>query len=227
MTIPVIYRPNKDIAGVRPLFVLPDESQIAYFDEHGGAPEAELITWAESLLPDGRLGAFVDVGSHIGTWSITFDAAGHVVWAFEAQAWLSRLQEAATILNDSSFRVENRAVGEMFCQVQLTAPYADGGGGSIVRHFDNAARTETVHVIPLDSRLITVDILKIDVEGAELDVLKGGKQTIFTNKPKILFECWNDERGQRREELFKYLKDDLKYEVQPISWTETYLATPK
>lgn len=34
-----------------------------------------------------------------------------------------------------------------------------------------------------------IDLIKIDVEGAELGVLKGGKNLIAKNKPLILFEC--------------------------------------
>ncbi len=34
-----------------------------------------------------------------------------------------------------------------------------------------------------------IDVIKIDVEGAELNVLKGAKNTILSNEPIIIFEC--------------------------------------
>jgi len=34
-----------------------------------------------------------------------------------------------------------------------------------------------------------IDLIKIDVEGGELGVIKGGLQTILQNKPVIIFEC--------------------------------------
>jgi len=42
------------------------------------------------------------------------------------------------------------------------------------------------HLIPSDTK---IDLIKIDVEGGELNVLKGGKELISKNKPLILFEC--------------------------------------
>jgi hypothetical protein len=71
-----------------------------------------------------------------------------------------------------------------------------------------------------------IDLLKIDVEGAELDVLRGGRNTIERDRPKILFECWADERGQRKEELFRYLREELRYKVEPTTWNEMYVADP-
>jgi len=39
----------------------------------------------------------------------------------------------------------------------------------------------------------SVDLIKIDVEGCEKDVLKGGMDMIKEHKPKIVIENWEDE----------------------------------
>lgn len=52
-----------------------------------------------------------------------------------------------------------------------------------------------------------VDAIKIDVEGAELEVIKGGKETIIRNKPIIMFESSTGDNKIKAElwELFDSL----------------------
>jgi FkbM family methyltransferase len=226
---PFIYQAPA-IAGVRPLFVLPSEGNVAYFASHGGAPEAPLIAWAETLMPRG--GFFVDVGAHVGTWSIVFGLKGHYVHSFEAQPWLARLCNAGLKLNGRPARCSPFGLSDRETDIPLVSPYPDGGMGSVVVPYPEQAIQLTVHVKPLDHPLTMpfqyprINLLKIDVEGAELDVLRGGAETIKRDRPKILFECWADERGQRKEELFRYLRDELRYRVEPTTWNEMYVGEP-
>ena len=71
-----------------------------------------------------------------------------------------------------------------------------------------------------------VDLIKIDVEGLEMSVLRGGIKTIKQHKPRILFECWSKERGQTIEGVFQFLRDDLEYKITPVSWQDMFLAEP-
>ena len=50
-------------------------------------------------------------------------------------------------------------------------------------------------------------LLKIDVEGLELDVLRGARRCIEDGHPPILLEAWTLEAfAARREELIAYLR---------------------
>jgi FkbM family methyltransferase len=226
----VLYRPPRPIAGVRPYFIL-TEDQVDYFDSCGGAPEAELIDWAlTELLPSG--GRFLDIGAHIGTWSMTAALIGATVHAFEPQRRLFARLKAASELNDSHADLSRIAVTSGPDRLMtLKSPYRDGGGGSTVVDHKTVAFQEAVHGRSLDGffypRKYPFALMKIDVEGAEFDVLQGAEASILDYQPKILFECWEDERGQRKEELFKYINDVLQYKVTKVSWPEMWLAEPK
>lgn len=60
-------------------------------------------------------------------------------------------------------------------------------------------------IIPADTK---IDFIKIDVEGAELGVLRGAEQIIRRDKPAIIFECGlgaSDHYGTKPEVLFDYM----------------------
>jgi FkbM family methyltransferase len=64
-------------------------------------------------------------------------------------------------------------------------------------------------VIPTD---IKIDLIKIDVEGAEFMVLKGAKELLLKNKPAIIFECGigaSEFYGTNPVELYTYLTKEV------------------
>jgi FkbM family methyltransferase len=83
----------------------------------------------------------------------------------------------------------------------------------------SSGNTELISVLKLDSlEMNDIKLIKIDVEGLELAVLVGAKNTIERNGfPPILFEAWaNKEWFQpRRQDLFSYI-ESLGYEITNI-----------
>jgi FkbM family methyltransferase len=77
----------------------------------------------------------------------------------------------------------------------------------------------TVEMIKIDFlKLKKCDFIKIDVEGYELDVLKGAKNTIKKFKPKLLIEINNETLtrvGVDRKQIFEWL-NDMGYEYENI-----------
>ncbi len=59
---------------------------------------------------------------------------------------------------------------------------------------------------------IKIDFIKIDVEGAEFGVLKGGKQLLKKSLPVIVFESGlgaSDFYGTKPEDLYKYITEEI------------------
>ncbi len=72
----------------------------------------------------------------------------------------------------------------------------------------------TMDIFVKEHELQQVDLIKIDVEGAELMVLKGGKDALQRMKPKLIVEVWEGE--ERSRELLRYITD-LGYIVHNIA----------
>jgi hypothetical protein len=117
--------------------------------------------------------------------------------------------------------------GEAFLSL---AHYKHSGHNTMGRfaHDDvAAARPEQVHVETLDAivRRLTVprvDVIKIDVEGAEAGVVAGGLSTLKEMQPILLMEI-NDKalraQGSSADELLATLRRTLGYEVLNFSAT--------
>ena len=72
------------------------------------------------------------------------------------------------------------------------------------------------HVI---SDKTSIDLIKIDVEGAEFGVLKGGKAVILKNKPVVIFECGlgaSDYYGTDPSVLYSFIIKELTMKVSTL-----------
>lgn len=125
-------------------------------------------------------GVAVDVGAHIGTWSIHLGRLFREVYALEPQTenW-ECLKKNIDLPNVYMIKV---AAGNK------------GGFVTLKKHGTNsgcfyAVAGDEVPVITIDSLGLTeLDMLKIDVEGFEGQVIGGAINTIDTFKPTVIYE---------------------------------------
>ncbi|GIW86815.1 MAG: hypothetical protein KatS3mg108_1139 [Isosphaeraceae bacterium] len=173
---------------------------------------------AETLINDslaGRISArlcregmtFLDVGAHIGSVidAVKRSCPRSRVVAFEA------IPEKVAHLHKRFPDVDCHAcaLGELDGEVSFFVnPVASGYSSLGGPHGPDAAASIEIRVPMrrLDGfgNLGKVDVIKIDVEGAELGVLRGGEQVIQTHRPVIVFES-----GPRTLEGLGYTKEAM------------------
>ncbi len=182
--------------GRRPIIVSPD-AQLKVLKPGPSAFDPGLMDAAQRLVrPDQNVW---DVGANMGVFSL---AAAHLsrtgtILGIEADPWLSELLRRTAALNPSlSIHVVPAAVSDHVGEAIL-AIAARGRAASHLSHVHGSSqsggcRTEVVvPCITLDSLLDTFaapDLIKIDVEGAELLVLRGMKRLLEEARPLIYCE---------------------------------------
>lgn len=148
-----------------------------------GAWEETLRETALALTP-GRAVA-VDAGAHVGAWTLPLAEEFGRVIAFEPCA----ANRACLLANAAGLRhveIEDTALGDAFGEARLGLPAErDVNSG---QHMIGAAGA-AVRVVPLDAwALPELDLLKIDVEGFELPVLRGALDTLRRCRPVVVME---------------------------------------
>lgn len=145
-------------------------------------------------------GLAIDIGANKGSYlhSMARWANGSPTIAFEPQKKLADyLASACKKSRFYSVVVENLALSDREGELELYIPGAsDSPGASLESSVANKTncRVETVRVVTLDRYLANgsygaVKVIKIDVEGHELAVVKGAEQTLARDRPLLIIEC--------------------------------------
>ena len=155
-------------------------------------------------------GLCIDVGANIGFMTMAL-ASKCPVMAFEPQKELFKLLEENTA--DLPVAVFNCALGSVngtaFMPKIRYGDKGNYGGVGLVKA--NSFSTVPVEIKTLDSfGFVDVGLIKIDVEGHELEVLKGAVDTIARFSPILYVE---DDRLDKRDALRAFIKN-LGYKIE-------------
>lgn len=193
-----------------------------------GKYEPEVVAFLGEHCKPGDI-AF-DVGANVGYHSMLLSRLvgpnGRVV-AFEpvpmTAAWLEETLRRNDLTNVTVLRTAlSASAGVAGMRV---GPASEAGLAHLVdsaasyqSHFTGETRVIDVPIASIDQLLMegelpTPSLIKIDVEGAELEVLRGASETLSTARPTIVTELWGGENvteGRRLLESCGYRVSTLR-----------------
>ena len=209
------------------------ERQIAYDFANTGVYERQLIDWALSMMDPSKV--FVDIGAHVGTWTLPFAKQCAHVHSFECCPRTHNFLCGNVALRrlDYDVTIHKTALGNHTGTLPYYFRSEDGGGNSCIDFKDKECQSIPVPITTLDSfNLSNIGLIKIDVEGFEKEVFEGMQETLKrSGYPRIFFESWADYREREglpaiklREELFDYVRQ-TGYRIVPVNgWEEMFIA---
>lgn len=182
-------------------YKLPNLSETIGFEIFAnGIYEPATIFFIASKVKKG--GGVVDIGVNIGAISIPLSKVrcDLKIIGIEAAPWIFNYADFNVKLNQlSNIKLINKAMSnESNRRVEFYSPVDMYGKGSLAPVFTQ--ESVTVETITLDSLVadegVALDFLKVDVEGFEANVFRGGQVLLSRKKaPDILFEFvdWAEE----------------------------------
>jgi len=205
--------------------------------------EKYLIDISNFLLNDVQAPLVLDVGANLGAYSIPLaknisERKGKVI-GFEPQRIIYYQLCGNIVLNGlDNYYAYNQAVGDYDGVIEVSEINYEANHNIGAFSLDSKYRSQldvekymlpensTIQMVRLDGLKINNEpsLIKIDVEGYELNVLKGSVNFLEKfNYPPILFEAWNFKSfDEDRKELLDFVKY-LGYEIS-LNIGQEYIA---
>jgi FkbM family methyltransferase len=164
-------------------------------DQLGPDPhEQDLWPILEGLLPEG--GVFLDVGAHVGHWSLRLASKASRVIAVEANPVTASTLRRNIAMNDlgGKISVNEIAAWDEGAMLRLEDPYNQVAGGStrVLPLRDGPLNGDgVVMAARLDEVLASVDrldLVKLDVEGADIHAIDGMAGLLERYRPALFVE---------------------------------------
>ena len=172
--------------------------------------------WKAKIYDDPRFPiqpneVIVDIGAHIGGFAIRAAKTARCVYAYEASSKnYALLQKNRQLNNTKDLYLHNKAVSHHNGEMKFFMPSDNGALGSLMQEADSPM--ETVQAVTLtdivtDNNIEQIDYLKVDVEGAEYDILLNCPAETLSKVQRIIME-YHEFDGDKRNhrDLVRLLK---------------------
>ncbi len=187
--------------------------------------------WMERLIQkclSERMGSILDIGVNLCQTLLKIASYNSKVnyYGFEPNPVCYTYSKVLIRRNNlSSFKVFPVGLSDEGAVVKLFGDNDHASGASMVENFrNNIAKYPLIHHVPVmrgdvvlkNENIDAINFVKIDVEGAELEVIKGLQETLLKYKPVIIMEIlpvYSAEsvngkmRQTRQDELLKLLHE--------------------
>ena len=209
---------------------------IRYF----GVWEPAISQIVASLPLEGR--TFIDIGANLGWYSLLTSrcvgATGRVVAIEASPDIFADFQRNLTLNGCRNVRAVNQAVWREESEITLysgpshnssmttvSAEFAESSGGRATGHTIPA---RPLGMILTEEEIRTAGLVKIDVEGAEAEVMEGMMDVLdrFPQDVKFLMEITEDEASNRIVETFRS-RGFRMFIIDNVYSPEFYLDTPE
>lgn len=143
-----------------------------------------------------------DIGANIGVYTTALASQGAKVYAFEPNPKnFSLLRQNTQEL--ANVQCYNMAIGQSVGRILVEDfdPQEPGNYGSLSTRYDRGVEVDCMALDYMDIPI--PNLIKIDVEGRELDVLQGCKKKIAESVPCIVYEA---HETKQFAEIYQFLK---------------------
>eukprot|EP00933_Yihiella_yeosuensis_P040227 TRINITY_DN34480_c0_g1_i1.p1 TRINITY_DN34480_c0_g1~~TRINITY_DN34480_c0_g1_i1.p1 ORF type:complete len:575 (-),score=100.12 TRINITY_DN34480_c0_g1_i1:242-1726(-) len=165
---------------------------------------------------------YVDIGANFGSCALMVAQQGLEVLAVEPVPTIAKLLNAAVLRNRLEDRVTvvEAALGQNSSEGVLYCPEGRSATCQVLPSTDSKTSDQQVKMLSLDSLIAAhgskrrICAVKIDTEGAEEQVILGGKETLGRH-PLLFLEIHPHElreRGSGAENVFNQVIDELGYQ---------------
>lgn len=174
----------------------------------------------KSLIKNGEV--VVDVGAHIGWYTLVASQCvgrlGKVI-SFEPHPFcIDRLRNNVSLNNFTNVKIEQIALSDKNKKVSFWI--GDDMGGSLVKENTQrltkgkvkriSVKAQTLDSYVVSQKIKRISLIKIDVEGAELKVLRGAKNILQKQSPYLIVEVIEENLkafAANRVMLFNFVRE--------------------
>jgi FkbM family methyltransferase len=208
-----------------------DDHILRVMQQHGSFYERDVLERIrDRLRASGRSGAAVDAGGFIGTHSVFFARLCGLapVLTFEANSSTFPILVENIATNGVGDLVTplNNAVGAAPGWAKIAAGERPNAGAT--QFAASAEGSDAIALTTVDAEVLRrgftrVAFMKVDVEGAELDVLQGASRTIARDRPLLCVEVHS---AESLRQVLRVLDDACYWIVDCLGYSPTYVLEP-